>query len=161
MQIVLYSWTGNTAACAVALQEVTGVEPFLLIEEEEREGSKGFALGGYQASIGKKTKVKALPTLTDDTLVLGMPVWAGTTPPAINTFLDSADLSGKKIYAFATEMGDSVPKKLEKRLRKVAEKKGATFVHLFVLQVRRGTQLSVEAAKKSAERWVERISTGA
>lgn len=160
VQIVVYSWTGNSAALAVALQEAMGIEAFLLEEEQDRQGQIGFAKGGFSASINGKTAIKAMPELSADTLVLGMPVWAGTTPPAINTFFEKCSLTGKKVYCFATQMGDSVPKKLEKKLKKRIAAKGGTFVHLFVTQVPKGRQLTVEGARKRAARWAERIRSG-
>lgn len=159
--IVIYSWTGNTAACAVALQEILGCDASLLEEEKPREGNRGFALGGTQASLGLKTQLKALPDISDaDPLLLGMPLWAATTPPAINTFFKNCDLSGKKVYCFATQQSEGVPQKLETKLRKKIAKAGGTFMHLFVLRVPHGKQLSVEEAKSRAEKWAERIKTG-
>lgn len=160
-KIVVYSWTGNTAAAAVALQEEMGIEAFLLVEEKERQGNRGFALGGTQASFGMKTAVKELPDITDvDVLILGMPVWAGTMPPAINTFFAKCSCSGKTVYAFATQQSDGVPKKLETKLRKSVEKQGGTFKHLFVLQVPRGKQLGVDAARERVSKWATRIRAG-
>ncbi len=161
-QIILYSWTGNTAACAVALQQIMDVEPFLLVEEKERTGQKGFAMGGFQASIKAKAKLKALPVIKEDTdtLILGMPVWAGTTPPAINTFFKECSCNGKRVYAFVTQSSDNVPAKLEKRLKKLVEAQGGMFQHMFVLQVKSGVHLTVEQADKSAQRWAARIATG-
>lgn len=160
-KIVVFSWTGNTAACAVALQQVLDTEAFLLVEEKERAGNKGFALGGFQASIGAGTKVKELPDISDvDVLLLGMPVWAGTTPPAINTFMKHCSCSGKSVYAFTTQQSDEVPKKLEKKLQKLIERQGGRFVHLFVLRVPHGKQLSVEEALPRVAKWTERIQSG-
>lgn len=160
-KIVVYSWTGNTAAAAVALQEEMGIEAFLLVEEKERQGNKGFALGGTQASFGMKTAVKALPDIADtDVLILGMPVWAGTTPPAINTFFANCDCKGKTVYAFATQQSDGIPKKLESKLRKRVEKLGGGFKHLFVLQVPQGKQLGVDEARERAAKWAQRIRAG-
>lgn len=160
-KIVVYSWTGNTAAAAVALQEEMGVEAFLLVEEKDRQGSRGFALGGTQASFGMKTAVKELPELSEaEVLILGMPLWAGTTPPAINTFFAKCSCSGKQVYAFATQQSDGVPQKLETKLRKLVAKQGGTFKHLFVLQVPRGKQLSVDAARERAAKWAQRIRAG-
>lgn len=160
-KIVVYSWTGNTAACAVALQKEMDIEASLLVEQKERAGSRGFASGGAQASLGLKTKVKELPDITDaDVLILGMPVWAGTTPPAINTFLGSCSLEGKTVYAFITQAGTDVPQKLEKKLRKKVEGQGGAFRHMFVVSVPRGRNLSVEEAEPRAAKWAERIRAG-
>lgn len=160
-KIVVFSWTGNTAACAVALQQKLSIEAFLLEEEKPREGSKGFALGGLQASMGLKTKLKKLPDLSNtDVLLLGMPQWAGKTPPAINTFFESCDIAGKKVYVFLTQMSQEVPMQLEAKLKKRIEAKGAAFEHMFVMCVPRGKQLQVEEAAARVEKWAERINRG-
>ena len=49
-----------------------------------------------------------------DTLYVGFPIWYGCAPNVINTFLRGYDLSGKKIYAFATSGGSGVGKTAEK-----------------------------------------------
>ncbi|MDL2217071.1 hypothetical protein LJC27_00255 [Christensenellaceae bacterium OttesenSCG-928-M15] len=158
-KIVVYSWTGNAAACAVALQNELGTEPFLLVEEKERAGSRGFAMGGLQASLGLKTKVKALPDISGaDTLILGMPLWAGTTPPAINTFLKSCSVKEKNVYIFVTQMSADVPKKLEKKIRNIVTGQGGQYKHMFVVSVPKGAQISVEGAKSRAVKWAERIN---
>jgi FMN-dependent NADH-azoreductase len=137
------------------------IDAFLLVEEKERRGNQGFALGGTQASLGVKSKVKELPDLSDtDVLILGMPLWAGTTPPAINTFLQQCDINGKKVYAFCTQQSRDASKKLERKLSRVVTKKGGAFLHLFVMRVPHGKQLSVEDAGKITEKWAERIRAG-
>lgn len=157
--IVAYSWTGNTAACAAALGNTLGVEPFLLIEEKERKSNEGFARGGTQASFGMKTKLKALPDISGaDTVVLGMPVWAGTTPPAINAYLSACDLTGKQVFAFVTEASANVPARLEKKLRKLTANKGGAFQHLFVLSVPSTMKMTVGEAQPHADRWAERMA---
>lgn len=40
-----------------------------------------------------------------DTIILGTPVWWYTFAPAVKTFLEQNDFSGKKIYTFATNGG--------------------------------------------------------
>ena len=37
-----------------------------------------------------------------DTIYLGFPIWWGTAPKVVNTFLEKYDFSGKKIIIFAT-----------------------------------------------------------
>lgn len=43
-----------------------------------------------------------------DTIFLGFPIWWYTAPHIINTFLESYDLSGKKIILFATSGGSTL-----------------------------------------------------
>lgn len=45
-----------------------------------------------------------------DTVVIGFPVWWYTAPSIINTFIESVDLSGKKIKAFCTSGGSGIDK---------------------------------------------------
>ena len=56
---------------------------------------------------------KSRPELADknaniasyDTIMLGFPIWWYVAPTIINTFLESYDLSGKRIVLFATSGG--------------------------------------------------------
>ncbi len=43
-----------------------------------------------------------------DTIYLGYPIWWGTAPRIIDTFLNSYDLSGKTIYTFCTSGSSSI-----------------------------------------------------
>ena len=159
-KILVYSWTGNTAACAVALGEQLNAEVELILEQKEREGSSGFAKGGFFASVGLSSKLKTKPqTEGVDVLLIGMPVWASTTPPAINAFFKEAALSGKRVYAFATQQSEQQPQKLENKLKKLITKRGGKFMHLFVLRVPHKQQLSVEACKSHTAKWAERIKS--
>lgn len=40
-----------------------------------------------------------------DTVFLGYPIWWGTVPMVVNTFLESQDFSGKTVYLFSTHEG--------------------------------------------------------
>jgi len=59
------------------------------------------------------TLVKVICSLYD-TLYVGFPIWYGCAPNVVNTFLKGYDLSGKKIYAFATSGGSGIGKTAEK-----------------------------------------------
>lgn len=43
-----------------------------------------------------------------DTIFIGYPIWWGTMPKIINTFLESYDLSGKTIMPFCTSGGSGI-----------------------------------------------------
>lgn len=43
-----------------------------------------------------------------DTVFIGYPIWWGTMPKIINTFLDTYDLSGKTILPFCTSGGSGI-----------------------------------------------------
>ena len=45
-----------------------------------------------------------------DTVFVGFPIWWGIAPTIVNTFLESLDLSGKKVVPFATSGGSGYGK---------------------------------------------------
>ena len=54
-----------------------------------------------------------LPNMADyDTVFVGYPIWWYVAPHIINTFVESYDLSGKTLVAFATSGGSGIGKKL-------------------------------------------------
>ena len=48
-----------------------------------------------------------------DVIFLGFPIWWYVAPTIINTFLESADFSGKKVILFATSGGSKFGKTVE------------------------------------------------
>ncbi|HWR22610.1 MAG TPA: hypothetical protein VN366_03955 [Feifaniaceae bacterium] len=155
--IIAYSNTGSAEACARALSGALGARLFLLEETRQRPG-KDFFIGGMQAVFHLRSKLKALPDVKDsDVLILGMPVWAGTTPPAINALLQTLDCAGKTVFAFVTKADPAPepPPKLAIRLAKQVEKRGGTLKRVFALPVE--GKLGQEAAKKRAASWAAEI----
>lgn len=65
---------------------------------------------GRDPSARPKTARKVEDLAKYDTVVIGFPVWWYTAPRIINTFIEENDLSGKKIYVFATSGGSDVKK---------------------------------------------------
>ena len=53
-----------------------------------------------------------------DIIFIGFPIWWYTAPRIINTFLESADFTGKKVYLFATSGGSGLGNTVE-TLRKI------------------------------------------
>ena len=51
----------------------------------------------------KKTDLSAY-----DVVYIGLPIWWGVAPHAVNTFIESNDLSGKKLVIFATSGGSGL-----------------------------------------------------
>ena len=156
--IIAYSNTGNAAACARALSDALGAQLFLL-EETRKRPEKDFFVGGMQAAFQLRSKLKALPDVKNsDIIILGMPVWAGTTPPAINALLRTLDCKGKTVFAFVTKADPALeaPQKLVDRLFKLVEKRGGTLKRVFALPVE-GKPLGQETAEKHVASWAAEI----
>lgn len=115
--IVYFSHTGNTKAVAEYMHELVGGD---LIEIEPVDAYPE----GYDAALdpakqeqreNARPKIKGSIDHFDsyETIYLGYPIWWGTTPMIINTFLESYDFSGKTVVPFATSGGTGIGQSIE------------------------------------------------
>ena len=149
-----YSWTGNTEAAALEISNVTGGKSVKLSEERERKSFMGSA---FSAIIGSKSKLKPLGDILPEgeaNIFLGTPVWASHCAPAINTFLDQADIKGKKVFLFFTLASETAPLKLIKSMEAKIEAKGGKVCGSVSLQTKKGDEITPETFKGRIENWI-------
>lgn len=108
--VVYFSCTGNTKKAAEKIAALTGgdiyeivpAEPYSAADlnynnddcranREMNDPTARPAIGGDKADISEY-----------DTVIIGYPIWWGTMPRIINTFIDSCELSGKTVLPFCT-----------------------------------------------------------
>ncbi|MCD7944867.1 MAG: NAD(P)H-dependent oxidoreductase [Clostridia bacterium] len=82
-----------------------------------------------------------------DTILIGFPVWWYSAPTIINTFLESADFSGKTIAPFCTSGGTGI----EICERKLKETYGSKYVW------KAGIRLTGNESKSELAAWAERL----
>lgn len=118
--IVYYSLDGGTKLVADLLHDRTGGDLQQLIPEKEPAGGglRKLAEGGFTALIHYKPRIKHLrhDPADYDTIVLACPVWAGTTPPAMETFLNKEAFSGKEVV-ICTSSGSGKGDKTIERIK--------------------------------------------
>lgn len=114
--VAYFSCTGNTKAVAEKIAEITGGELYEIVpaepytsadlnynddncraNREMNDPSSRPAIGSGEIDISAY-----------DTVILGYPIWWGTCPRIIGTFLDTYDLSGKTVLPFCTSGGSGV-----------------------------------------------------
>lgn len=111
--IVYFSRTGNTRALAEQLRAQTGGDILEVITEtaypsDYNECTKQ-AARELEQNFRPRLRTAKVANLGDyDTVLIGYPVWWGRIPPALMTFLDENDLSGKKIAPFCTHGGSGM-----------------------------------------------------
>ena len=119
--VCYYSLEGNTKAVAERIAAEIGADLLRLEPKEDvpREGGRKFLVGGGMATFGKGCELKPynFDKKTYDRIILGTPVWAGKTVPAMNQFLTENDISDK-VWAVFTLSGSGNDKKCIKQLRK-------------------------------------------
>lgn len=110
--IAYYSWSGNTKTVAELIAKQTGGDVFEIrtvqkypeayratTEQAKKEINEGF-----------RPELAALVENMQeyDTVFIGSPNWWGTIAPAVSSFLEKHDLSGKKIIPVITHGGGGV-----------------------------------------------------
>lgn len=108
--VIYFSATGTTRAVAEALAARTGADLYELVPEEPYTADDL----NYNVSSSRANREmnddSARPAIHGDiidvsgydTILLGYPIWWGTMPRILNTFLDTYDLSGKTVLPFCT-----------------------------------------------------------
>lgn len=108
---------GNTQIVAERIAQVIGTDLFHI----EKEGGYPFTYKGMveiakeewhndlrPAVIGKVDNMNQY-----DTIILGYPNWCNTMPKAVCTFLESYDLSNKRIVPYCTNEGSGLGSSVE------------------------------------------------
>ena len=104
--VLYYSQTSNTKAVATEIATRLGadMEEIVPVVPYENDFKATIERGKKELDEGILPEIK--PLVADiagyDVIFLGYPVWFGTYAPPIITFLNSVDLSGKKIVPFCT-----------------------------------------------------------
>lgn len=145
---------GNTARMAEEIQRLTNADVYEIVSAKPypfdyRETTD-------QADKEKRADVRPaiinpLPDLSQyDLIFIGHPIWWSDMPMIVRTFLEQADLTGKKIAHFCTHEGSGLGSS-DIDLRNRA--KGAEFLQPLAIA---GTQLNDSAAE--IEAWVKKVT---
>ena len=106
MLVLYYSQTGNTKAVAeeianklgADIEEITMLEPY----DPDFQTTIDRCMKDREQGILPEIQPVKADLANYDIVFLGFPVWFGTYAPPVITYLNNADLSGKKIVPFCT-----------------------------------------------------------
>jgi flavodoxin len=107
--IVYFSRTGNTREVAGQIHDLIGgdgleletVVPYPADYEAVKAQARREQAAGYRPAL--TTRVANIRSY--DLVYVGTPIWWGTLPPPVRTFLSEYDLSGRTIVPFVTHAG--------------------------------------------------------
>lgn len=86
-RVYYFTRTGDSEKIAASIAAQTGGSCFPIRDNKSWKGPVGFMRGGYYAS-GKKSLPAAYEKPQEgDTVYLCFPIWAGSFPPAVRTFI--------------------------------------------------------------------------
>lgn len=101
--IVYFSRNGSTRLAAQILSERIGAT---MVELQEKKARTGFLASGFRAKSGKHSELAGDPwaeVKESEVVVLAAPIWAGSGNPAMNGFLDKAELAGKRVFLLTVQ----------------------------------------------------------
>lgn len=105
-----FSATGNTKTVAEEITRLTGADLYEIVPavpytDEDLNYNNNECCANQEmndASARPAIGSEAIDVSSYDTVFIGYPIWWGTMPRIINTFLDTYDLSGKTVLPFCT-----------------------------------------------------------
>lgn len=111
--IIYFSHTGNTKIVAEMIRERVGGDFFEIVPQnaypKEYRATTEQARKELDNGFRPALKIGRAPGLeTYNVVFLGYPTWWGTLPPAVMTFLEANDMSGKTIIPFTTHGGSGM-----------------------------------------------------
>lgn len=114
--VIYFSCTGNTEAVAETIAGVAGADIYEIVPQVPyTDADLDYRTDNCRANLemndaaARPAIAGTLPDLSGyDTVYLGFPIWWGTIPKIINTYLDTADLSGKTVMPFCTSGGSGI-----------------------------------------------------
>lgn len=108
---------GNSQLLAVMVQNAVGGDVYTIQTEKKYPSGYGDTVSVAKDEIDSDEKVALsgeLPDLSQyDTVILIYPVWWGTIPNPVKTFLQSGDLSGITLYPVITHSGSGAAGSVE------------------------------------------------
>ena len=114
--VAYFSASGVTAGVAKQLAEVTGGELYQIQPEQpytdadlDWRDKQSRSTLEMQDKTSRPAIINKLDSISQyDVIYVGFPIWWGTAPTIVNTFMESYDFSGKTVTLFATSGGSGI-----------------------------------------------------
>ncbi len=115
MLVVYFSATGTTKSLAETIAETADADIFEIVPKvpytsEDLNYNSDCRANSEQQDDSARPEFEPVSVNIDDydTIFIGYPIWWGTMPKIINTFLETYDMSGKTIMPFCTSGGSGI-----------------------------------------------------
>lgn len=119
--VAYFSASGNTASLAKKLADAAGADLYEIkpavpytaadLNWQNKQSRSSVEMNDHSSRPAIEPVTADIAAY--DTVYIGFPVWWYIAPTIINTFLESADFSGKRIILFATSGGSGFGKAVQ------------------------------------------------
>ncbi|MBQ0065455.1 MAG: flavodoxin [Firmicutes bacterium] len=118
--VVYFSATGNTKEVAIKLSEELDADLYEIVpsvaytEEDINYTDDACRANREMNDESSRPEFEEIPEVEKySTILLGYPIWWGTAPRIIQTFLETYPLENTKIYTFCTSGGSGIEQSLK------------------------------------------------
>lgn len=114
--VVYFSWSNNTEAVAVEIQNQTSADTYELIPAQPytEDYDELLDIASDEQRNNARPEISGSVDLTEyEVIYLGYPIWWSDMPMLLYTFLDTYDLSGKVIAPFCTSGGSGLARSIQ------------------------------------------------
>ena len=126
--IAYFSHTGTTRNAARRIHDVTGADMFEITVTSPYSDSYQSTVNRARQELDQNARPELASSVSNmddyDVILVGYPIWWHTAPMVIDTFLESYDLTGKKIIPFCTSAGSTVEESMPD-IRRLGASRGA------------------------------------
>lgn len=151
--VVYFSKTGSTREIAVQIQKATGGDIFEIQAVKtypaDYEALKKVASQELDSKAKPVLKTKLENIKSYDVVFIGYPIWWGTFPAPVRTFLSEYNLAGKTVVPFCTHLGSGFGNSLSD-LAKSSQK--STFLEGLAIWGR-----DVKTSQNKVSEWLRKI----
>lgn len=114
--VAYFSATGTTKAVAEKIAAATGgtlhdiapAKPYTAADLNWRNDQSRSSVEMHHAASRPELKTKKFDASAYDVVYIGFPIWWDLAPHAVNAFIESTSLKGKKVVLFATSGGSTI-----------------------------------------------------
>lgn len=146
---------GSTQYLANIIHQKTGAAVYRIEPKKAYAVNHSVLVADAKAELLRNARPELKDTIGDlsqyDTIFLGYPIWWGDLPMPVYTFLESHDLSGKKINIFSTHGGSRLAGTVEKITS--AEPKAAVNQHAYTV-----SRDEIADAASSLSDWITQVN---
>ena len=106
MQVYYFTRTGRSKKVAEELAERYETKAQEIADDVNWQGAMGYLKAGYEAFKNETRPARYNKPTADEELILVFPVWAGTFPPAVRSFLEREGRA--KVICMPTSIGSKL-----------------------------------------------------
>ena len=106
MQVYYFTRTGRSKKIAEELAERYETKAQEIADDVNWQGAMGYLKAGYESFKKETRPARYNKPTADEELILVFPVWAGTFPPAVRSFLERE--GREKVICMPTSIGSKL-----------------------------------------------------